>query len=300
MLPGITDACVPPDEYATFVPVGERSPEAWAATWPMTTPDELARIVEASFLKTHDGWSVDEVVIHDRRNARFLAACRAAAPDADPAACNWALLNLRKAGKIRARVTQRSEPPPSPQSRHAAEIAARLMEDRYGKTLDRVMCDPRLRSEFDRTAVAMVPEGEEITAYALRKTALNLRKVRRLRPELVLRVADWGRRVVSATVTHWRDHLDAVPAGPGIYIFRDPTGYLYIGESANLRQRLAEHLDTSDRHTLATYLADHGDRAVAIELHCFDPASSARLVSHRRAYESELIRSRQPRFNLRP
>jgi excinuclease UvrABC nuclease subunit len=93
---------------------------------------------------------------------------------------------------------------------------------------------------------------------------------------------------------------DIVPSGPGVYIFRDSTGYLYIGESANLRTRLAKHLDQSDSKSLAYYLRKNGVDTVTVELHAFDPDSNARLKEMRRAYESELIHSRKPRFNIAP
>jgi hypothetical protein len=39
---------------------------------------------------------------------------------------------------------------------------------------------------------------------------------------------------------------------------------------------------------------------VTIELHIFPKTSPARKLTVRRAYESELIRSREPKFNVRP
>jgi predicted GIY-YIG superfamily endonuclease len=85
-----------------------------------------------------------------------------------------------------------------------------------------------------------------------------------------------------------------------IYIFRDASGYLYIGESENLRARVTKHLDHSDRKSLARYLWQEGVGGVTVELHAFDPDSNARNKEMRRAYESELIHSRQPRLNIAP
>ena len=92
-----------------------------------------------------------------------------------------------------------------------------------------------------------------------------------------------------------------MPTAPGVYIFRDATGYLYIGEAKNLRTRLKQHLNDSNRTLLADYLSQHADtKTVQLEIHAFDPKSNARLVAYRRAYESDLIAIRQPRFNIRP
>ena len=93
---------------------------------------------------------------------------------------------------------------------------------------------------------------------------------------------------------------EIVPTRPGIYIFRDESGYLYIGESSNLRLRVEKHLDHSDRKSLAHYLWENGNKKITVELHAFDPESKAKDKTVRRAYESELIRSREPRFNITP
>ncbi|MCP4175380.1 MAG: GIY-YIG nuclease family protein [Fuerstiella sp.] len=41
-----------------------------------------------------------------------------------------------------------------------------------------------------------------------------------------------------------------MPRKPGIYLFRDRTGYFYTGETSSLRLRVAKHLAHSDRKDL--------------------------------------------------
>ena len=180
------------------------------------------------------------------------------------------------------------------------------MHDKYGLTIDRMLCHPQHRGEFDQIAQLLV-RGEKSglttqdhAAYLLRKAALRLRKSRRLRPELVLRVADWNRQILIFSSSDIFGTPEVVPERPGVYIFRDATGCLYIGESRDLRRRVLKHLDRSDNHTLGAYLWRAGHRDVQIELHVFDPESKAKEKSVRRAYESELIRSRTLRFNVQP
>jgi len=254
------------------------------------------RGVQAAFVEVHDGWSADEVLLRDDLNKAFIAFSRRRLPDAGEAELNWTLLNLRKAGQLEANVTRRA-PQRHEDHAHAAEIAARLMYDKYRQSIDRVLCDPTLRLEFDRIALGVMPDA---SAYQLRKAALSLRKARQLRPELVARVADWSKQVISLPAGEIRADPQRVPAAPGIYIFRDSGGYLYIGESKNLRGRITKHLDHSDRQSLARYLWQEGVAGVTVELHVFDPDSNARYKEMRRAYESELISSRQPRFNIAP
>ncbi|MCA9199973.1 MAG: GIY-YIG nuclease family protein, partial [Planctomycetales bacterium] len=256
------------------------------------------KIVLAAYLATYDGWSSDEVILDDDRNQAFLQHCRKLDTSVVEFDCNWTLLNLRKAGALSdAKVTRRRRDN-SATYRHAAEIAARMMEDRHRCSTDRILCDPQLRQDFDQAAAAIAPK---VDAYLLRKAAFGLRKARQLRPELVTRIADWGRKVTVHSLADLRADMTLVPQQPGIYIFRDQTGYLYVGEAKDLRERLATHLDESDRQSLASYLNTHGPQNnVQIEIHAFDANSKAKQVRIRRAYESELIRSRQPRFNVRP
>jgi predicted GIY-YIG superfamily endonuclease len=256
----------------------------------------LAQVVSEAFRAVHDGWSVDEVLVNDTLNAAFLQRCRRALPTATDAQFNWTLLNLRKAGKLDAQATKRAAERHD-EYLHAAEIAARFLYDKYGETIDRVLCDPPRRKEFDAVAQAAAPGA---SAYGLRKAALGLRKARKLRPELVARVADWDKEVLTLPAQQIAQQPTLIPTKPGVYIFRDASGYLYIGESVNLRTRLQKHLDQSDRQSLASYFAAQGIDAVTVEVHAFAPDSKARLESMRRAYESELIRSRKPRFNIAP
>jgi len=258
--------------------------------------DALARAVQEAFVAVHDGWSADEVLVRDDLNAALVARCRNVLPEADEAQINWMLLNLRKAGQLKAEVTKQA-PLHHEQYAHAAEIAARQMYDKYQLSIDRVLCDPKLRQEFDRIARSVTPD---VSAYELRKAALGLRKARQLRPELVARVAAWNKQVIVLPARQVLADPRRVPDTPGIYIFRDASGYLYIGESESLRARVTKHLDHSDRKSLARCLWQEGIDGVTVELHAFDPDSNARHKEMRRAYESELIHSRQPRLNIAP
>lgn len=256
----------------------------------------IERVVVRSFEAVHNGWSSDEVLLQDELNRKFIACCHREVPQESVASLNWKLLNLRKAGKLRFVVTQRRRDDHE-SYRHLAEIAARTVQDKHRVTTDRIMCDETMRREFDAQARLLASDTEP---YLMRKAAFGLRKNRRLRPELILRIADWGRQVSVHEITEVTQDISIVPETPGIYIFRDPSGYLYIGESNDLRTRLEHHLDQSDRKSLASYLQETNVRDISIELHAFPPDSRANQLSVRRAYESALIASRKPRFNLRP
>ncbi len=256
-------------------------------------------IIEA-MERTHDGWSSDEVILRDSLNSEFLAVCRSLMEGEDFSVrddeLNWRLLNLRKSGKLTIKAVRR-ETADYQAVMHFAEIAARMMEDKYSMSTDRIMVDPKLRAEFDQITSNV---DDEIDPYLVRKAAFNLRKARQLRPELITRVADWQRTVEEFALKELAENLELVSTNPGVYIFRDRTGYLYIGEALNLRDRLKQHLNQSDRKALANYLQEAGFENMTVEVHAFDPNSRAKEVMVRRAYESELIQSRKPKFNIRP
>ena len=264
-----------------------------------TESRQLKEIVATAFAAAHAGYSVDEVLLDDELQAAFQQACSEKLPDADPEECNWTLLNLRKAGRLDAKTTKtRDRDEPSQEAvRHIAEIAARAVQDRHRTSIDRVMAKPEWRADFDAAAQEISPE---VDLYTVRKTAFQLRKTRELKPELITRLADWGREVTTHSLEQMRERPELAPEQPGVYLFRDATGYLYIGEAADLRKRLGQHLAQSDRQSLASYLSEQQAGSITIELHTFAPDSRIKELSVRRAYESELIRSRNPRFNIRP
>jgi GIY-YIG catalytic domain-containing protein len=152
-----------------------------------------------------------------------------------------------------------------------------------------------MRREFDAIAQGITPG---VSTYLLRKAALKLRKNRQLQPELIKRVADWGTTVVTYPAEQLRENLDIIPRLPGIYIFRDSTGYLYIGEAGNLRGRVEKHIDHSDRKAVARYLWDNGYQDLSVEMHAFRTDSDGNKTTCRKAYEADLIRSRKPRLNI--
>jgi predicted GIY-YIG superfamily endonuclease len=257
---------------------------------------KIKAVVQSAFTMSHNGYSSDEVILDDDLNKAFIKQCSKTLPDVPPAVFNWTLINLRKAGKLEGQVTKRKKSVDAGELKHVAEIAARKVQDKHKVSSDRIMTDPKLRAEFNATASRIAPDAD---LYQVRKIAFLLRKTRRLRPELITRLADWGREITEHRADEIAKDFARIPEKPGIYIFRDKTGYLYIGEAINLRARLKTHLTDSDRKTLSSYLAKAGFKNVIVEVHSFDKDSRAKEVSVRRAYESELIRSRKPQLNVR-
>lgn len=251
----------------------------------------MKTLVLQAFLRTRDGYSPDAVIADPALNSRFLAACRELGAEGQDVELNHCLYNLRKSGALedhpttgRIRVTKRDE------YEFAAEIAARYLERRHNTNLDRIICDPVLVEEFDKLAQELSPG---FTPFDYRFAALNLRKSRRLRPEVGSHLVP-AVRVESLPVAGL--DIDRITRSQGIYLFYYKNGgLLYVGEAMNLRGRIRKHLDHSDRRDLAHWLWEHGTDDLYVEIQELPEATA---TAARKALELDLIRSRKPRFNI--
>jgi len=245
--------------------------------------------IRSAFEAVRDNESVDRVIADPALNARFLLKCDELGVTASPATLNRGLLKLRKSGQLRGIKSSAARLGDDDAYRFAAEMAVRFMERRDGLTLDAVLCDPELAAEFDRLA-ALISPG--FTPLQYRWAALNLRKAKSLRPEILARVAP-PEEVLTKAVREWQ--LDSIPGSQGLYIFHTRSECLYVGEAESLRNRLGKHLDHSDNKGLARWMWDQGTEELFLELQLL-PADTTQRV--RRALEMELIRSRRPLFNV--
>ena len=241
-----------------------------------------------AFSAASGGHSADRVVADPQLNAKYIAECRRVGLGQTAKELNKALLNARKSGALAGK-------PPSKKTsfadmaeyRFASEVAARFLEQRFETSLDDIICDPDTTAELDRIAGEIVP-GYDSLRY--RWAALNLRKARRLRPEIVSRIASFD-EVRLGRLEEIAD--ESIPVRQGLYIFYSPAETLYVGESANLRKRLRKHIDHSDNKGLARWFWEHGITDVRLELRLLPDDTTTRV---RRAVEAELISSRRPRF----
>jgi len=248
-------------------------------------------LVLGSFLRTRNGYSPDAVIADPALNAQFLSACRELGATETDFALNHCLYNLRKGRRLVGHpTTKRVRLRHQDEYDFAAEIAARFLECRQNTTLDRIICDPVLARDFDKFAQELAPG---YTSFEYRFTALNLRKARRLRPEIGPRLVP-AMRVESFPVAGI--DVNRIPTEQGIYLFSyKDEGLLYVGEARNLRDRVRKHLEHSDRKDLARWLWQHGIGSLYLEIHVLPPATTN---AARKAVELELIRSRKPRFNI--
>lgn len=244
----------------------------------------------AALNATAQGFSADRVVADPLLNVAFLRECLRLGLGGSARELNRALLNLRKAGLLGRRDSQRTSFADEADYQFAAEMTVRFLERRDGVTLDEIICDPSRANEFDRLASEIAP-GYSSLQY--RWAALNLRKARRLKPEILAKVAP------PKSVSTFRvDEIDAtqLPTGQGLYLFFTKGEALYAGETENLRKRIEKHLDHSDNKGLARWLWTYGKEQLHLEVQLLAQDTPTRV---RRALELELIRSRSPVFNVK-
>jgi hypothetical protein len=247
-----------------------------------------AKLVEA-FDATCRGFSPDRVVADPELNSAFIAEANQLGLVGSTATLNRSLINLRKQGDLPGRKSKRTSFPDEGDYRFAAEMAIRFLERRDGISLDSIICDPALAAEFDSIAAKLAP-GYSPLQY--RWAALNLRKMSRLKPELLARVAP-PTSVSTFQITAL--DLRCIPNQQGLYMFFTSADVLYIGEAESLCKRLKKHLEHSDNKGLARWMWEYGTDDLRVEIQVLAKVTTTKV---RRALETELIRSRSPLFNI--
>lgn len=238
-----------------------------------------------------DGYSADRVVADPELNDSLIVECRQRGLQDSVADLNRALLNLRKKGRLAGRPrAKRTLFPGEDDYRIAAEIAVRFIERRDEVSLDTIICDPDIVAEFDEIAARIVP-GYSRLQY--RWAALSLRKSSRLEPELVGRIAAPD-DVINIPVNEII--ADDLPASQGVHLFIAADQLLYVGESENIKTRLKRHLEHSDNTGLARWIWEFRTDSLHVEMQILKDKTESRV---RKALELELIRSRDPIFNVK-
>ncbi len=248
-------------------------------------------VIEDAFDAASNGYSADRVIADPNLNECFIAQCRQRGFDESATDLNRALLNLRKRGGLSGRPrAKQTHFPDEDEYRFAAEIAVRFIERRDGISLDTIICDPDVAAKFDEVAGRIAPGYSQLQ---YRWAALNLRKSKRLEPELVGRIAP-PIEVINIRV----DEIvpDEITTSQGLYLFISSDQLLYVGETENLRTRLKKHLDHSDNKGLARWIWEFGTERLHVELQVLEDQTESRV---RKALELELIRSREPLFNVK-
>ena len=246
----------------------------------------LEGIVEA-YRASHAGFSVDRVVADPEINSVFSEHCSKLGLAGDRRTWNSLLFRLRKAGKLASIPTTRStefswvdvDP-----YLHGSEIALQMMLDQeLAISLDEILCDPLLASEFDSLAENFAPGR---TPLEYRWAALNLRKrskVARTRGSILTPPKRIGRSDLLSELDP-----NELQESPGVYLLKSsPKKSLYAGETLNLRQRIESCLSSQA-------CRDDFDANVTIQFFRTETKPSDIL-----AWQSCFVRKHRPVWNYR-
>lgn len=88
--------------------------------------------------------------------------------------------------------------------------------------------------------------------------------------------------------------LNHLPDRPGVYLFFDEESTLYAGKADSLRKRIGDHISTWTYRELVNQIIAGNRRPIFVIYHELSVDITARELA---AYETELIRSRDPEHN---
>jgi site-specific DNA-methyltransferase (adenine-specific) len=189
-----------------------------------------------AFAKVNEGYSLDRVIADPDLNAAVAEQCVLLGLPGEARTWNHALFNLRKRGRLTGIPTQRRTDIDwayCDAFLFASEIAWRELIEKGAKSLDEILCDPALATEFDCVAARFAP-GFKPLEY--RWAALKLRKMAqaaRTRAKL-LKPARFNRPMSAFAAAPER-----APETAGVYLVSTPDEKIYVGESLNLKNRFA-------------------------------------------------------------
>jgi hypothetical protein len=248
--------------------------------------------IKTAFLEIREGKSPEYVICDPALNEVFLAAARRLGVEGSDGKINAELLGFRKRNELHdcpTAIRKKADP-----NRHhylnPVLNTARFVERQFEKNVDDVICDPDARAQFDAMIQFLCPGT---IAFEARYAALSLRKSNRLKPEPVGQVIHAvGGNILC--LLDLEERLNELPTNPGVYIFFDEEETLYAGKADSIRARIRDHISTWTYRHLIQQMREAGSRKAFVVYHELPVTISGRELA---AYETELIRSRNPEHN---
>lgn len=200
--------------------------------------------VIAAFLEVRQGRSPDYVVCEPSLNAAFLAAARDRGAAGADAVLNRTLMGARKTGVLSDHPTKAEYRMPKALVPYAfvAEWAARhlqrqeLQRHDAPPSLDDILCDPSLASQFDELASKIKPG---IRPLDTRWAALGFRKTARKSAAPGSVPVEPNERVDAG------DGIKQLPAKRGFYLIVADQQVLYASYARDLRDQLSRHAEVA-------------------------------------------------------
>jgi hypothetical protein len=254
---------------------------------------EMALIAQA-YLEVRNGFSIDRVVADPEMDRSFLRRCRELGLAGTDFDLNWKLFNGRKnkyftdLPKTKNYTASRKD-----EFEFSCEMAIRhvqeqvRMRDNRQVSLDKIICDPDLASQFDKIAQKIAPG---FSALDYRWVALGVRKAagRYASKAKIIKLPSFAQLGKTESI-----NASSVPSEQGMYIFRCEDQPLFIGETDNLRHRVERHFDCSKKLGIPDWLYDPGTKTIDLGILPTPDVSS----TDRKIIELAAILNYKPLFN---
>lgn len=218
---------------------------------PRTRPlqaESLDNIVKQAYIACNQGMSTDRLSCDTEAVARFVQACWKLGAQATQFELLWSLFGARKANKIgKVPGVERASVPRAELERYlwASEIALRIIQDeayfhrQVFVSLDKILCHPRLASEFEAVARRLAP-GYKSLDY--RWAALTIRKSQQRSVSNAV-----AARATFEPLGLMEDvRASSIPSAPGLFWLNSNDRDLLVGRSDNLRNQFEQLMQTPD------------------------------------------------------
>lgn len=248
---------------------------------------DMDDVIQAFHDVRNDRKSPDFYVAEPERNRRFIERCRKLGVQASEYTMNKVLLNARKSNRLKGLDSEKTRFNHDEYA-FASEFAATEIRYRTGASVDDIICDPELRSEFDQLASKLAP-GHSPLEY--RWALLSIRKAGR---QAAKREAEYDVPPLSPPTRLFSDAVEGVPRNPGVYLLLEQQRPLYARGVRDLHHGVELHR----REDFLKPLLERLWRPSPDDLlFSYATLSERKLL---RPVEQRLIRERRPLFNIPP
>lgn len=232
-----------------------------------------------------DRGSTDLYIADPNRNVVFLALCRQFGIKASDYQINKTLFNARK-NKLLPNLQSQRTSIEYGEFAFASEFAATQLRYKTGASIDDILCDPALASQFDAIAQNVTPG---FSAFEYRWAILSIRKTgrqKKLPTSFRLPRFTTGFRLL-------RDPIEQIPQQSGIYLLYEKQKLLYTRSAADLRHGVELHRDANILRAIYEKLWRPTPDDFIV-----DYTTIIRPMAFLRAIERKLVEERHPVFNV--
>lgn len=247
--------------------------------------DRLKRAFFAARDTFKDRGSTDLYIADPKRNAVFLEFCRRFGIEASDYRINKTLFNARK-NKLLPNLKSERTSIEYGEFAFASEFAATQLRYKAGASIDDILCDPALASQFDEIAQNVTPG---FSSFEYRWAILSIRKAGRhqkLPASFRLPKFTTGFRLL-------RDPIERVPDRSGVYLLYEKQKLLYTRSAVDLRHGVELHRNANILKAINERLWRPNPENFIVDF-----TTVNRPMSYLQAIERKLVEERHPVFNI--